>query len=308
MSAMRALAGLVVKGPWQAGLVIVLATALAMAAPPLTSVLIYAGGGALALYTLYAGAAESLLTLAGSLAFVGGLLLAAGGQAAPAGLLLLYWLPVWLSAVVLRYTVSLSAALLALTAIGLLLVVLAFAWLGDPAAWWQQQLQPLVEQLASQAELGLDRGELQTAAARTARLMTGLMSAGLVFAALFSLLLGRWWQSLLVNPGGLGKEFLALALGRGPTLAAAALLGLASLDLGVAADFATQLALVVLVPLVLVGLAAIHASLVARGVGRGWLVGLYLVVGLLPQALLLVAVVGLLDPWLDLRHRSGARG
>ncbi len=301
---MRALAGLIVKGPLQAVLVIVISTVLAMLAPPLTSVLVYAGGGALALYSLYAGPRQGLLAMAGALVVIGGLTLVSGGKPLPALMLLLYWLPVWLAALVLRYTVSLSLALLVLTGTGLLLVVLAFAWLGDPAAWWQQQMQPLVEALARQPELELNRADLAAAAEQTARFMTGLMAGGLVFAALVSLLLGRWWQSLLVNPGGLREEFYALALGRSPTLAGVAIVVLASLGLGPFSDFALQLALVVMVPFILVGLAVIHATLAAHGVHRGWLIALYLLAGLLPQTLLMVAVAGMLDPWLDLRRRS----
>ena len=49
--------------------------------------------------------------------------------------------------------------------------------------------------------------------------MTGALAAGLSFAALTCLMLGRWWQSLMVKPGALRKEFYALRLNR-PAVAA----------------------------------------------------------------------------------------
>ena len=49
---MRALAGLIVAGPLQAVGLIALCTVLSFLAPPLTSLLSYVGGAALALYSM----------------------------------------------------------------------------------------------------------------------------------------------------------------------------------------------------------------------------------------------------------------
>lgn len=305
---MRALAGWIVANPAQAVLAIVASTVLGVLAPPFSSLLIYAGGAALALYSLHTGVRRGALVMLAALAVVGALSVLAGGRIAPTLMLSWYWVPVWLAAGVLRHWVSLGAALLTLTGIGLLSVLLGYAWLGDPAAWWLERLQPLVQALAGQPELGLGREQLAQLAAQTAQLLTGLVAAGLVLAALVSLLLGRWWQSLLVHPGGLREEFYALALGKGVTLAGVLLLVSASLDLGPFSNMLLQLALVVLVPFTLVGLAVIHATLARLKAGKGWLIAAYVLIGLLPQALLIVAVTGMLDPWLDLRRRSRKPG
>ena len=53
-----------------------------------------------------------------------------------------------------------------------------------------------------------------------------------------------------------------------------------------------------------VGLAVVHATLANLKAARGWLIAIYVLMGLLPQALLLVVVTGMLDPWLDLRRRT----
>ena len=39
------------------------------------------------------------------------------------------------------------------------------------------------------------------------------------------------------------------------------------------------------------------------GLHRGWLIGLYIVMGIMPQVLMMVVVLGALDPWLDFRGR-----
>ena len=63
---MRALAGLIVKGPLQAVLVIALCTALSFLAPTLTSILSYGGTAALALFSLHAGARVGALVMLGA--------------------------------------------------------------------------------------------------------------------------------------------------------------------------------------------------------------------------------------------------
>ena len=64
-----------------------------------------------------------------------------------------------------------------------------------------------------------------------------------------------------------------------------------------------------LVPLwLLQGLAVIHQVHAARKAASGWLVALYLsMVFLMPHAELLVACMGLVDIWADIRARLGRR-
>ena len=83
-----------------------------------------------------------------------------------------------------------------------------------------------------------------------------------------------------------------------------AVVALAALNFGVVSTLALQWALVVTVLFLFVGLAVVHATLANLKAARGWLIAIYVLMSLLPQALLLVIVVGMLDPWLDLRRRS----
>ena len=124
---MRALAGIIVAGPLQAVLVVALFTVLSFLAPPLTSILSYAGAAALALYSLHVGARSGVIVLLGAMLVTGLLtemLLHQGMTIAVTSLLL--WFPVWLIAVVLRETRSLAMAMLALSAL---------AMAGIPLVW-----------------------------------------------------------------------------------------------------------------------------------------------------------------------------
>lgn len=302
---MRALAGLIVKGPLQAVLVIALCTALSFLAPPLTSILSYGGAAALALYSLYTGVRSSLVVLLGAAlatGLLGQLILHQGVALALTSLFL--WVPVWLAATVLAATRSLAVAMLVLSGLGMLAIAVVYMLFGDPAPWWQMHLQRIAESLASQPELQVDAGRLEVFVEQVAPLMTGSLAAGLSFAALACLLLGRWWQSLLVKPGALRDEFYRLRLNRGLSLAGAGIMLLATLNLGVISSIAIQWTLIIMVLFLFVGMAVIHAVLANLKAARGWIIAVYVLMGLLPQALLMVVATGMFDPWLDLRRRT----
>ncbi|MGB5534935.1 MAG: hypothetical protein WBN08_03455 [Thiogranum sp.] len=302
---MRALAGFIVAGPLQAVLVIALFTVLSFLAPPLTSILSYGGAAALALYSLQAGARSGVIVLLGAMLVTGLLiemLLHQGLTIAVTSLLL--WIPVWLVAVVLRETRSLAMAMLALSALAMAGILLAFVWFGDPSQWWLERLQGLINSLAAQPELQIDTDSLMEFAKQVAPFMTGSLAAGLSFAALTCLMLGRWWQSLMLKPGALRKEFYALRLNRMLSLLAVAIFAVAALALGSISALALQWSLVVMGPFLFVGLAVVHATLANLKAGRIWLIVIYILMSLLPQVMMLVVVTGMLDPWLDLRRRT----
>ena len=302
---MRALAGIIVAGPLQAVLVVALFTVLSFLAPPLTSILSYAGAAALALYSLHVGARSGVIVLLGAMLVTGLLtemLLHQGMTIAVTSLLL--WFPVWLIAVVLRETRSLAMAMLALSALAMAGILLVFLWFGDPSQWWLERLSGLINSLADQPEIEIDTGSLHEFAEQVAPFMTGSLAAGLSFAALTCLMLGRWWQSQMVKPGALRKEFYALRLNSMLSLLAMGMFALAALKFGSVSALALQWSLVVLVPFLFVGLAVVHATLANLKAARIWLIIIYILMSLLPQAMVLVVVTGLLDPWLDLRRRT----
>jgi uncharacterized protein YybS (DUF2232 family) len=218
---------------------------------------------------------------------------------------LLLWLPVWIAAAVLRATLSLAMAMLVLSGLAMLGVLVVFLVYGDPAPWWRELLQGVVDSLVKgQPELAEVSESLSEFVRRTAPLMTGAVAAGLGFAALTSLMLGRWWQSLLVKPGALRTEFYALRLNGVLSLAGLAVLALASVKLGVVSALAAQWALIAMVVFFFVGLAVLHATLANLKAAKAWLITAYILMSLLPQAMVVVVITGLLDPWMDLRRRT----
>jgi hypothetical protein len=124
---------------------------------------------------------------------------------------------------------------------------------------------------------------------------------------LLSLLLGRWWQAQLYNPGGFGQEFRELRMGQALAVATVAVFvgaPLARLPLIV------NLALGLSIVLGMFGLAVLHSAVQRSRAGRGWLIALYVGMAFLMYPVLTVlALLGATDQWLDLRRRfGGGRG
>jgi hypothetical protein len=219
------------------------------------------------------------------------------------------WLPVWLLAGVLALYRALSLAMLVNLALGIALILGAWLVLDDPAAWWLQHFTDVVIPALEQAGMKLPpETELQTALQATSRLMTGVLSASLVLGLAISLMIARWWQSELARPGAFGEEFRRLRLGS--LTAGLAMLLVVGLSLagGKAADLGANLTLVFMVVFMLQGLALAHAAIHQAGANKAWLIGLYVLLAFsLPWGMLVIAVLGWLDNWLNFRARLRRR-
>ena len=305
---MKALAGFIVSGRWQAVLVTAANGVLSFLLPPFSSILSYLAAAAVALVTLQVGALSGLqvLLLAAILTVVFYQL--AGVHAAVVlATVTLLWLPSWLLGLILRQTRDLGATLKAAALFGVCLLAMLYGAFGDPAPWWVERLQELQHMLKESriAIPGLaDTQLLQEAAA----LMTGVMLASLVLGVISSLFLARWWQSVLMRPGAFREEFYSLRLGYGAGLVTLGTMLVARLTQGALSEFAAQAAMIMLAPYLLAGLAVIHSLIRQHGRGVGWLVAVYIILAFVPQAMLLLAGGGLLDTWIDFRRRLGRSG
>lgn len=137
-----------------------------------------------------------------------------------------------------------------------------------------------------------------------APVLTGLLAALLQIVTLLSLMLARYWQAALYNPGGFGGEFRAL---RFPPVVAIMLLVGMLLGPSLGAQFAVLTPLCS-VPLVFAGVALMH-GLVAQGrLPRFWLVGLYVTLVLFMQLIYpLLAVLAIVDSLFDFRGRAAGK-
>jgi hypothetical protein len=294
---MKPLVAFIMRGPGQAAFIVSL-TGLLSLLVPFVGLL---SSGALALVTLRSGTRDGLriAALAGVGCLLGSLLLLGTGRPVLVVVFVL-WAPVWVLAVLLRFSRSLAFTAQAAALAGVSGLLLAHTLVPDLSGTWQGILAPLQAALVQDGLM--DKAAAEAALTDLAPWVTGSFAAALMLEVLLGLWLGRWWQALLYNPGGFGADFRAFRLH--PVLGAAGflLLGLAVIapGPGLVSDL-----LLVLSPLWLFqGLAVIHDLLALRRIHRGWLVGLYLLLVLLmPQSLTVVAGLGLVDVLIDLRAR-----
>jgi hypothetical protein len=310
----RAFVAYVLRGRTQAITVAALLATVALLLPMLGylsgAVIGYFSGAVIGLISLRYGAMEGALVTLGAVAlsavFV---LLVAGNPLSVVVFMAVTLLPVWLIAVVLRLTASQGMALLTAGLLGMVTVLGVHFFLADPAVWWRALLEQMIQRATTEGAETLTLpagGDIEQILNILAPMMTGLMVAGTLIGLMLTVFLARWWHALVDNPGGFGQEFRALRIDRrfAPVAIVIALLAAAANQWtgGVALD----LLWIVIILYLFQGLALMHDIATRRTASVGWLITLYVLLLLLPlQMILLLAVAGLGDTWLDLRTRFG---
>lgn len=182
------------------------------------------------------------------------------------------------------------------------LMIVLFAVLPDPVGMWREQIEAV---WASMLNAGLriegDRDLIIAAWSRTMWGALAALSLGTVFG---SVLLGRWWQSLLDTQGTFGIEYRQLRLGRALGIATTVLFIVALLT---DSALAASLAWVAFAALAFQGLAAAHRSKAVGRLERGWLVAIYVLLIVLPVTSIVVfmlAIWGFADNWLRPRTQN----
>ena len=284
---MRGLAEFIMRGRWQALAVAVLGSVLVFAAP--------ISAAAIALVTMAQGTRDGSWVALWSL--LPALLLGWVSGDYGTGFLLL---SVFVGAMVLAQTLSLSLALLAIVPVsaigGVLLLTLNSAFL-------EAMLSMLDTWIAALQAESPESGESLNAFRPTVTQVAGLMATGNALMASLSLLLGRYWQAALFKPGAFGEEFRAFKL---PSVLTALLVLAAMLGALNGSEAAAWSALAG-IPVTLAGFALFHHIANRQQLGGTFLtVGyvLWIIVDGLKVGVLLAV---LLDAFLDLGRRAKSK-
>jgi len=250
----------------------------------------------IALITLRKGAAEGVWLFVWAL-LPAGTLLYVFGDSGPLTLLV----GTLVLALVLRETVSPALTLLVSVAVGLLVGMGMLMFAGP----YLEQLVTVFDQFLQSLEEGTPEGREPLVLGRpTVTQVAGMLGSGTAVLSVLSLLLGRYWQASLYNPGGFGEEFRAL---RYPIGIAVALV-VAALAVGsLGADYRTW-AMIFVIPLSFAGLALVHARVEAREQGTSWLVWFYIAWVLLDPVKLAVVMFAVIDSWVNFRQRWASAG
>lgn len=210
----------------------------------------------------------------------------------------------WSLALVLRASESWSRVLLVSIAMGVVFAVVLGTVFAPQIEMLAQALIKVMPSLLGDVYQKLSVDEQAQFASLIAPVLTGLIAALLQIVSVLSLIVGRYWQALLYNPGGFGREFRAI---RFPLLPAMLLLACMLLGPNIGPQMA-MLTPLCSVPLVFAGLALIHGLVAQKRLARFWLVGLYVTLLLFMQLIYpLLVVLAIVDSLIDFRGRSAPK-
>lgn len=292
------------KGRLQAMMVAATLALLSLPFPPVSIV----SSASVALVTLRKGASEGfyvLICACLAAALLSTVLLGGYQFALLYGLVL--WVPVWLIALVLREGRHLGVAIEIAILLGAVGVLGFYLFQPEVAQYWRQVLELMIQPMfAANPDVGLEN--LQQSADLFSHYMTGGIAAGSVYGLLFGLFLARWWQAGLYNPGGFRLEYLALRSHRYFALASLLIIAVAGLTSGLVAEICWNLMILVFVLYTFMGSAVLHSLFADMNSGRFMVPFLYGTLLIIPHVMVLVAIFGLLDAWLDLRNKFKSNG
>lgn len=216
-----------------------------------------------------------------------------------------YPLLLWLAACLLRVTASWQYVLLAFTALGVLVVIAAYSLYPEGVSAWSQALAGSLQQVIKNPPefmgSGVSAADWQQAVQVVGQFATGLRVLLTLALGLVSLLMARYIQAALYNPGGLKQALYYWRLDFFPGLIVLGLLAIAAL---IKTPLWLSMIPVLMLPFICTGFSLVHYFTAASK--YQWLILLLFYVSLitvLQQLLLLVVFAGSLDVLINFRKR-----
>lgn len=213
----------------------------------------------------------------------------------------------WVFAVMLRRQTSWSLILQIAALLGVLIISVIHLAYPEIVNWWGNQLQyyytrtqamtsMLKPETANQSEMQLEAINI------TKQYATGLMVTAVLFNAILQLILARWWQAIMFSRGNLRRELHSIRLSQLAGILFVACLALSYLGNSVVLDIMPVLYMLFGV----VGLSLVHYffGLMTSQTVWFWLALFYvMVIFAMPTSMVLIAMLALIDIWLDARKR-----
>jgi hypothetical protein len=288
---MKSLADFIMRSPLQGALVAALATA--------SLFLAWIGAAAVALMVLRHGVNRAAIVFLAALVPAAFWMFA--GDIGPLTTLVC----AVILAAALRVSQSWSVALLATPfVIGtwcMLIVLLAPEYVETIRLIFEQVLQGFKARVMSSAS-DAEREVLDRINAPSGMQIMGMLAILQALTTIFSLLVGRWWQALLYNPGGFQQEFHALKLDR---LHGLVLVG--GFIVVASQDSYSTWSWMFIVPLLVAGMALVHGLVAKSKLPVRWLVLFYMALFVFRPLVALLAAVAVADSALDFRSRVGQK-
>jgi len=169
---------------------------------------------------------------------------------------------------------------------------------GDTIAWWNDVLSKVFAETLGQPGMG----EMSAMLENAPQFMTGLMGTAFFASMILSVFLARWWQAALYHPGGFREEFHGIRLDRTAAMVGAAVIVLAFISAS-PGSLIVDVAIMTGIYASVFGVALVHHWVSETEAHKAWLILMYLLLAFVaPQILVVLAIVGLADAWLNIRR------
>ncbi|MBT4837960.1 MAG: DUF2232 domain-containing protein [Methylococcales bacterium] len=267
---------------------------------------VFLSAATIALVTLRKGTNDSAVVIISSIAILT-LFGYASLNTLYAGLLYLFvWLPTLMAASALRISRQLAVSIGSLFILSIAVIILAYLWNGDPTLMWASMLQSNTEFIQI-----LDKGIIQIKEMNTEQIimlvskaMTGVVGVIFMVINIIGILIARWWQALLYNPGGFQKDFHNLMINRQLAYISIVIFIVMTISNGMLESMMSALLSLSITLFLFQGLSLFHATVMTYQANNSWLVMLYvLLIFALPQMISLLSIIGFVDTFANFRQR-----
>ena len=213
------------------------------------------------------------------------------------------WIPVWCCAMMLRTSESHAVMVITGGVFGGVFILLMYLLIDDVPGWWQSWFNTLFDtiisgDLTSEAAARIDK--FKEDLTLIAPMINPIIVTFLVIRLITTVLIARWWQSMLFNPGGFRTEFYGMRLPR--ILFYITLAGILILMFDKEARLlpVRDLLWLMMAMYIFQGLSSVHRIVSARKLSSTWLVFMYVLLLFpytLPFMIVFTACLGMADAW-----------
>ena len=185
--------------------------------------------------------------------------------------------------------------------VGVILIFGLHFFIPNLQQWWMHELTVFVKQTITEAHWKFDAVTPALFATRLSPIATGLASFFFFLGLFIEVLVARYWQTTLFEPGSFGKEFRRIRVGRIAALLMCVLVALVVLKVPAAFD-ALPLAML---PFFVAGLSLMHFWKNTQKFVLLLLMLMYAGLFFLPAvAISIVAIVAFVDAWFNFRKNK----
>lgn len=294
------LARFIMQSPTKAMLLCALLGAITLVVSPVG----FFAGAAIALVTLVAGFQPGIKMLLVTTASGVAVSLLLGGLGGAGMALAEFWLPAFVLAVVFGKSRALSTTIEVAMVLSLVALLGAYLFLSpSPQVFWLEMMQNIVNETQAKGSY-LEAEAVSFLTELLPPALTMLLTMGLMLVWVGMIMLARSWQTHLYPPVDFATEFRELALSRRIAIGAVGLFGLSFLL--PQQTWVDEALGIVSIALTLQGLAVFHAWVSIKKAHKGWLILVYAMLALLPQMMVMIAMLGWVDNWIDWRSKMNA--